>query len=293
MAQALHALMPRAPEPTQRAARPGIAPTLTVLAFGLPILAGLVGTLLPAFGYLPAIGGVAISVAPWRALLDAPGFATALQLTLVTGWLAALLSLMLALGIVAFVHHRAWAFRLGEVLAPNAKLRSRVVPQGPPAQAPAATETPTGGESEVQTVQARTHRINWARLLKRVFDIDMRHCPNCGGELKIVAAILERSVIETDVANIARNHRQGAAPSHCSHRWPCATCRPDAVELRVDPEAAAERASLWPLMDLPGEHNPMGRSPNPGNSGRRRSFPGRLPFLAVPCSGRLNSLYPP
>ncbi len=37
----------------------------------------------------------------------------------------------------------------------------------------------------------------WARLLKRVFDIDMQHCPNCGaGELKIIAAILERPVIE-------------------------------------------------------------------------------------------------
>jgi hypothetical protein len=35
-----------------------------------------------------------------------------------------------------------------------------------------------------------------ARLLKRVFDIDMEHCPNCGGgELKIIAAILERPVI--------------------------------------------------------------------------------------------------
>jgi hypothetical protein len=40
-------------------------------------------------------------------------------------------------------------------------------------------------------------RICWARLLKRVFDIDMQHCPNCGGgELKIVAAIVERPVIE-------------------------------------------------------------------------------------------------
>jgi hypothetical protein len=41
------------------------------------------------------------------------------------------------------------------------------------------------------------HRIGWARLLKRVFDIDMQHCPNCGGgELKIVAAIVERPVLE-------------------------------------------------------------------------------------------------
>ncbi len=33
--------------------------------------------------------------------------------------------------------------------------------------------------------------------LERVFDIDMQHCPNCGaGQLKIIAVILERPVIE-------------------------------------------------------------------------------------------------
>ena len=34
-----------------------------------------------------------------------------------------------------------------------------------------------------------------ARLLKRVFDIDLEHCPQCGGELKIIAAIEEPAVI--------------------------------------------------------------------------------------------------
>ena len=39
-------------------------------------------------------------------------------------------------------------------------------------------------------------RLNWAKLLMRVFDLDLQHCPNCGGELKIIAAILEAPVIE-------------------------------------------------------------------------------------------------
>lgn len=52
-------------------------------------------------------------------------------------------------------------------------------------------------ECEVESLQARPNRMSWARLLKRVFDIDMQRCPNCGaGELKIIAAILERPVIE-------------------------------------------------------------------------------------------------
>jgi len=38
-------------------------------------------------------------------------------------------------------------------------------------------------------------RISWARLLKRVFEIDIEHCPHCGGNMKIIAAILERAAI--------------------------------------------------------------------------------------------------
>ena len=92
---------------------------------------------------------------------------------------------------------RLHLIRFHGVLAPNAKLRPLVVPQGPPAQAQAATEAAVAAECEVQTIEARPHRISWARLLKRVFDIDMQRCPSCGGgELKIIAAILERPVIE-------------------------------------------------------------------------------------------------
>jgi hypothetical protein len=38
-------------------------------------------------------------------------------------------------------------------------------------------------------------RIGWARLLKRVFEIDLEHRPNCGSDLKIIAAILDAPVI--------------------------------------------------------------------------------------------------
>ena len=92
---------------------------------------------------------------------------------------------------------RLHLIRFHGVLAPNAKLRALVVPQRPPDQEKPATEAAAAAGCEAETVQARPHRISWARLLKRVFDIDMQHCPNCGGgELKIIAAILERPVIE-------------------------------------------------------------------------------------------------
>ena len=38
-------------------------------------------------------------------------------------------------------------------------------------------------------------RMSWACLLKRVFDIDMEYCPNCGGRLQIIAAIVDAAVI--------------------------------------------------------------------------------------------------
>ena len=94
---------------------------------------------------------------------------------------------------------RLHLIRFHGVLAPNAKLRALVVPQRPAAQAQPqpATEAAAATECEVEPAQAAPHRISWARLLKRVFDIDMQHCPNCGAsEFKIISAILGRPVIE-------------------------------------------------------------------------------------------------
>lgn len=87
--------------------------------------------------------------------------------------------------------------RFHGVLAPNAKLGPQGVPQERHAQAQAATEAAVAAGCEADTVEARPHRISWARLLKRLLDIDLRHCPNCdAGELKIIAAIIERRVVE-------------------------------------------------------------------------------------------------
>jgi putative thiamine transport system permease protein len=69
MAEALHALSAGAAVPRWRppwALR--LAPALTLAAFVLPIVAGLAGTLLPAFGWLPALGGREPGFDAWRAL---------------------------------------------------------------------------------------------------------------------------------------------------------------------------------------------------------------------------------
>ena len=45
--------------------------------------------------------------------------------------------------------------------------------------------------------------MSWALLLKRVFDIDLEHCPNCGGRLKIIAAIEDPPVIARILAHLS------------------------------------------------------------------------------------------
>ena len=61
---------------------------------------------------------------------------------------------------------------------------------------------------EANCVHHRAVRLSWARLLKRVFNIDMQHCPKCGaGELKIIAAILEQPVIEKILTHLGLQAR--------------------------------------------------------------------------------------
>ncbi|MBM3524911.1 MAG: ABC transporter permease subunit [Alphaproteobacteria bacterium] len=94
------------------------APLLTTALFVGPILAGLVGTLLPSFGYLPALGGETIDLGAWRDLLLRPGLDTSLRLTVVSGVTATLLSLAIVCLFCSVAQSRP-AFRRAErLLAP-------------------------------------------------------------------------------------------------------------------------------------------------------------------------------
>ena len=80
-------------------------------------------------------------------------------------------------------------FHFHGVLAPIAKLRPQIIP-GRPVTANDTPEDPDGAPHHASSL-----RMSWARLLKRVFDIDVEHCPHCGGNLKIISAIEDPSVI--------------------------------------------------------------------------------------------------
>jgi len=75
--------------------------------------------------------------------------------------------------------------RFAGVFAPHFKHRAMVVPK-PKAEQP---------ELKADDQPAKS-RISWARLLKRVFNIDVETCRLCAGQMKIIAAIEDPQVIK-------------------------------------------------------------------------------------------------
>jgi putative thiamine transport system permease protein len=115
-----------------------LGPPLTLAVLAGPVLAGLAGTLLPAFGYLPALGGEALTLDPFRQLLAQPGIwhSALLSLTAGVATAAAALSIVMLFlagwaGTPAFarlqhlispllsVPHAAAAFGLAFLIAPS------------------------------------------------------------------------------------------------------------------------------------------------------------------------------
>jgi hypothetical protein len=67
---------------------------------------------------------------------------------------------------------RLHLIRFHGVLAPHAKLRAAIVPS--------PAENATAHSADHAHAHRSPARMSWARLLKRVFDIDIERCPNCG-----------------------------------------------------------------------------------------------------------------
>ena len=130
--------------------RPGLlpwAPLLTLAVMIGPVAAGVLGTLAPAFGYLPALGGTSLGVEPFMRLIDWPGFTRASVLSLTTGFAATGLSLLIVAMICAAwsgskafrvierglspllsVPHAAAAFGLAFLIAPSGWISRAVSP---------------------------------------------------------------------------------------------------------------------------------------------------------------------
>lgn len=97
---------------------PKSAVVLTLCLLFLPITFGLLGTLLPAFGYLPALGHHGLSLQPFRDLASTPGLVTATVLSMATGLVATLISLAVTLVFIAGHAGTPMLSRMQHLLAP-------------------------------------------------------------------------------------------------------------------------------------------------------------------------------
>jgi hypothetical protein len=82
--------------------------------------------------------------------------------------------------------------RFHGVFAPNSKHRVQVTPakrgKGNKVKVPNETQDPTPAE--------RRASMTWAQRLKRVFNIDIETCRECGGAVEVIACIEDPVVIE-------------------------------------------------------------------------------------------------
>jgi hypothetical protein len=82
---------------------------------------------------------------------------------------------------------RANLVRYHGVLAPRSKLRSAIVP-GYADEPDSKTETPEGDSPDTEA-RRKPRRYAWADLMRRVFELDVLECAQCGARLRILAAI--------------------------------------------------------------------------------------------------------
>jgi hypothetical protein len=101
---------------------------------------------------------------------------------------------------------RVHLVRYGGCLAPHSKLRATIIP------------TPRQQSIEASAASRGAPRWTWAKLLKRVFDLDLATCPRCQrGTLRIIAAITHAQVIHKILRHLQRApDPPRIAPAQCA-----------------------------------------------------------------------------
>ena len=105
------------------------------------------------------------------------------------------------------------------VLAPNAKWRREVVDFG---RAKPQSEPSVSSPKKIASSYNRT----WAELMRRGLDIDVLQCPDCGGRLRFVAAIMLCSAIRRILRHLGLpadpvDLAPARAPPELDETWAC------------------------------------------------------------------------
>jgi hypothetical protein len=88
--------------------------------------------------------------------------------------------------------------RFHGIFAPNSKYRALVTPS----KRGKGNKVKTPQEAQDQTPAEKQASMTWAKRLKRVFDIDIETCSECGGEVRIIACIEDPEVIRKILAHL-------------------------------------------------------------------------------------------
>lgn len=124
-----------------------LAPALIIALLVLPVAAGLLMVLLPAFGYLPALGGHGVSLAPWQMLFAQPGLWRSVAVSFASGLVSAAIALVIVVLFLAAsrgtwldrsirrlvspllaIPHAAIAFGFAFLIAPSGLLARLISP---------------------------------------------------------------------------------------------------------------------------------------------------------------------
>ncbi|WP_025029992.1 ABC transporter permease [Nitratireductor aquibiodomus] len=125
-----------------------LGPMLAIGLLTAPVAFGLAGTVLPAFGYLPALGGMEFGLAPFSMLFAEPAILMSALMSLVTGLVTAVISLTAVILFTAAwggtrlfariqhlispllsLPHAASAFALAFLIAPSGMIARLISPE--------------------------------------------------------------------------------------------------------------------------------------------------------------------
>ncbi|NDY95499.1 hypothetical protein G3I74_07160 [Wenzhouxiangella sp. C33] len=95
--------------------------------------------------------------------------------------------------------------RFHGVFAPNSPHRARITP----ARRGRGTKPTKSAQTEDRTPAEQRSAMQWAKRLKRVFQIDVETCPKCGGTVQVIACIEDPPVIERILNHLASKDLPG------------------------------------------------------------------------------------
>lgn len=83
-----------------------------------PIAGGLIGVVLPAFGWFPALGGHTFNLQAWQNLFAQPGLGTMVGLSLLTGLASSIIALGITVLLLSALLDTPWLVRVQKTLSP-------------------------------------------------------------------------------------------------------------------------------------------------------------------------------